>query len=193
MNGRSVSALLLSLAALSVPRQQPAFAVAQASLRDLDANVSQPIASPLETTTRISPGRDEVLDPEALEHTKTFCVDTSHMEDSQAVEVKEFLAKERGRKKVLGQLPWQLVDDCTKVDAVARIYFISVHEEITKVGSAARSTGFRRGTQPVLLLYDKASIRLFFRAEGTVLHGDAADALGSPFAMLAKDLRKINR
>jgi hypothetical protein len=54
------------------------------------------------------------------------------MGSAQAAEVKEFLAKESGPEKQLGCLPWQLADDCTKTDAVARIYFARVvHEEMS--------------------------------------------------------------
>lgn len=188
MNARPVSALLLALAAiLVVVRRQPALAVAQGSLDAMS------IGSPSETTARTPPARGQVFDPEALEYTKTFCVDMTHMESSQAAEVKGFLAKEDQPKKLLGRLPWQLIDDCTKADAVARIYFMNVHEEVIKVGSGARLTSFRRGTQPVLLLYDKASIRLFYRAEGNALGGKAVNVLGGPFSMLIKDLKKIDR
>ncbi len=122
-------------------------------------------------------------------------MDLNHMESSQAAEVKEFLAKESGPKKLLGHLPWQLVDDCAKADAVARIHFSRIHvlEEMPGPVAAGTAVSVRRGSQSVLLLYDKASIRLFYRAESQVLDGTTKDALRSPFAMLVKDMKKVNR
>jgi hypothetical protein len=154
---------------------------------NLDARLPQPTGTP--------PGRGEIFDRDALEHTKTFCMDIDHMENSEAAEVKEFLAKETGPKKLLGRLPWQLVDDCTKADAVARVHFASVHvlEEMPGPVAASTAASVRRGSQSVLLLYDKASIRLFYRAESQVFDGTAKNALKSPFAMLVKDMRKIDR
>jgi hypothetical protein len=153
-----------------------------------------PIGSPrLDSNT--PPGRGEVFDPEALKQTKTYCVDLSHMEGSQADSTKEFLAKESQPKKLLSRLPWERVDDCTKADAVARIHFarVNVREEMSAPNLAGNPVSFRQSRQPVLLLYDKASIRLFYRAEGDVSHRNAVDMLGSPFAMLVKDLKRINR
>jgi hypothetical protein len=178
--------------------RQPAVAAPQAmgvGSGTLDARLPQPIGSPTATAPRTPPGRGEVFDPDALEHTKTFCVDLNHMESSQAADVKEFLAKERQPRKLLGRLPWQLVDDCTKADTVARIYFarVDVREEMSAPYIAGSPASIRQGRQPVLLLYDKASIRLFYRAEGLVFHGSAEDVLGSPFAMLVRDFKKINR
>lgn len=201
MNSRcsSTSVLLLPAfaALLWLGCWQPEVAVAQVvglGGGNLDANFPQPIGSP-RPDSNSHPGRGEVFDPEALKQTKTYCVDLSHMESSQAAGVKEFLAKESEPKKLLSRLPWQLVDDCTKADAVARIYFarVDVREEMSAPNLAGSPVSFRQSRQPVLLLYDKASIRLFYRAEGQILGRKAEDVIGSPFAMLVKDLKKINR
>lgn len=133
-----------------------------------------------------------MFDREALRQTKSFCVDARHIEDSEAEEVKEFMRQEAKPGKLLSHLPWTLIDDCTKADAVARIYFAPV--EVTDVtedkGSSLRKTSpARRVSQPVLLIYDKASIRLFYRAEGVVAYGDPLKIMASPFSMLMKDLK----
>ena len=165
---------------------RPKVAVAQltgAGPGNLDSRLPQPLTP---TVSRTSPQRGEVFDPEALERTKSFCVDLSHMEGLEAADVKEFLAKESQPKKLLGRLGWKLVDDCTKADAVARIYFAGVSVRV-------EGQGVKQGSLPVLLIYDKASIRLFYRAEGQAVHGKPVDVLGSPFAMLLKDLKEITR
>ncbi len=151
---------------------------------------------PTPTVSRTPPQRGEVFDLDALERTTSFCVDLSHMEGSEAADVKEFLAKEsQPNMKLLGRLHWKLVDDCTKADAVARIYFaqVTVREARPAVKLDGRSASPQKGSQPVLLLYDKASVRLFYRAQGQVLHGKPVDVLGSPFSMLLKDLKEISR
>jgi hypothetical protein len=180
------------------PHWQPKLAVAQVpgvGAGNLDANLPQPIGSPTATAPNAPPGRGEVFDPDALRQTKSFCVDLNHMESSQAADVKEFLAQESQPRKLLSRLPWQLVDDCTKADVVARIYFarVDVREEMSAPNLAGSPVSFRQSRQPVLLLYDKASIRLFYRAEGQVLGRKTVEVLRSPFAMLVKDLKKINR
>lgn len=101
-------------------------------------------------------------------------MDLTNLESWQEAGVKDFLAEESEPGKVLDRLPWRRIDDCAKADAVARIYFGPT------------------GALPVLLLYDKASIRLFYRAEGDVFRGDPVKALAGPFAKLARDLKKIN-
>jgi hypothetical protein len=117
------------------------------------------------------------------------------MESSQAAGVKEFLAQESAPKKLLSRVPWKLVDDCAKADAVARIYFapVNVHELMAGRGGTGTAVGAWHAMQPVLLLYDKASIRLFYRAEGQVFRGDEVDMLRSPFSTLVGDLKKIDR
>ena len=80
---------------------------------------------------------------------------------------------------------------------MARIYFKSTHVFGEMPGPVAASTAVsvRHGSQSVLLLYDKASIRLFYRAESQVFYGTARpkDMLESSFAMLVKDVKKIHR
>ncbi len=137
----------------------------------------------------------EVFDPAALSQVKSFCVDLSNLESGEAAAVKEFLAKASEPKGVLDRLPWRLVDDCTKADAVAWIYFAPVVPFTWTAGPnpVGNPRAIHQFFDPVLLLYDRASIRLFYRAQGQVLYGRRADVLASPFALLAKDLKKIHR
>jgi hypothetical protein len=161
---------------------------------NLDARLPQPIGSPQPDSNTPS-GRGEVFDPEALKHTTSFCVDLNHMDSSEAAGVKEFLAKENQPKKLVGRLPWQLVADCTKADAVARIYFApaDVSQEMSGLGVIGTAVSVRHGFESVLLLHDKASIRLFYRAEDQALGRDEPRLLQGAFSMLVKDLKKINR
>jgi hypothetical protein len=161
---------------------------------DLDSHLPQPIGSSTPSAVRIPPRTGEVFDSDALRRSNTYCIDTSHLAAAQTAEVREFLGAGGETNKLLGRLPWKLVDDCKTADAVARIYFanssVTLREEENGATIGSKSG---RGLQAVLLIYDKASIRLFYRAEGQVLHGNPSEVLGSPFAMLAKDLKKIQR
>lgn len=156
------------------------------------AGVPQPGGPSTPTTPAVR--RSEVFDPVALARAKSFCVDLRNLESRQAADVKEFLTLARQAGTVLDRLPWRLTDDCTKADAVARIYFVPVgiREERAGGSFAASQVSSRQDSQPVLLLYDKACIRLFYRAEGQVFRGNAGKVLASPFALLIKDLEKIN-
>jgi len=144
------------------------------------------------STFKVAPGGSEVFDREGLMQIRSFCVSTRHLEGPEAAAVNEFLATEGQPGKLLSRLPWSLTNDCTKADAVARIYLDpvelaeveTIEDRVHNQPRPKQSTRF----QPVLLVYDKASIRLFYRAEGKVLRGNSADVLGSPFAMLLKDL-----
>ncbi|HEY6291739.1 MAG TPA: hypothetical protein VI455_09300 [Terriglobia bacterium] len=189
--------IVLILGFCSFPPSQPELAAAQfPGGGDLDARLPQPLGSPTSTVFRTPPGRGEIFDREALGQTRSFCVDSSHMGESEVTQLKDFLAKESQPKKLLSKLPWKLIDDCTKADAVARIYFAPVDLRVDiRDEESGRKKSWNPGqsAQPVLLIYDKASIRLFYRAEGEVLRGKAVDALGSPFSTLLKDLKQIDR
>jgi len=154
--------------------------------------IPQPGGPSAPTTSRAP--REEIIDRGALAETKTFCVDQRNLEDWQAADVKEFLTEASEPGEVLNRLPWQLVGDCRKADAVARIYFVpaGLREEWAAASPAGSPATFRKSSQPVLLLYDKASIRLFYRAEGEVFRGSPVKGLAGPFATLAKDLKKIH-
>jgi len=141
-------------------------------------------------------GRGKVFDRDGLKQTRSYCVDVSFLEGSRAAEIREFLAEDGGPKKLLSRLPWRLEPDCTKADAVARIYFTQamVTEVLTNHETGLQqSSGPSERPYPVLLVYDQASIRLFYRAEGSITHGDPTKVLGSPFSMLLKDLKTMAR
>jgi hypothetical protein len=90
--------------------------------------------------------RREVFDPNALAHIKSFCVDLRNLEGWQADGVRDFLARESQPKKLLSHLPWQFIDDCTKADAVARIYFAPDNiEDVAREYSLNSPPGFQQG------------------------------------------------
>ena len=138
--------------------------------------------------------RTAVFDIDALNHTQSYCLDVKHLRDIEAADFQNFLAKEGQPGKVLSLLPWKLRDDCAKADAVARVYFTSVESSKRREQDARRDAamfGFPRGRRPVLLIYDRASIRLYYRAEGPDTRGDPLSALTKLFSGLLEDLQQM--
>jgi len=165
--------------------------VALTQAGDLDRNLPQPIQQTASPSSH-QPG-GQVLDRDALAQVRTFCVDTSRLERSDEESVKEFLARQGQPKKLLARLPWKLIGDCTAADAVARVYFAPANLDMQEEGLLSSQSNSRQVFQPVLVIYDKASIRLFYRAEGQVLRGKREDLLASPFSMLLKDVKAVDR
>ena len=180
--------LLLSLGSTRATAQLPG--------TSLDYGVGGDLSRTTSNNSLYRSGRGKVFDRDGLRQTRSYCVDVSSLEGSDAAEVREFLAADSGPKKLLTRLPWRLMNDCTQADAVARIYFtpatvtevLTNHESGLKQVSASGERSYA-----VLLVYDKASVRLFYRAEGSVSHGDPTKVLGSPFSMLLKDLKTVTR
>jgi len=180
--------LLLSLGSTRATAQLPG--------TSLDYGVGGDLSRANSNNSPYGAGRGKVFDRDGLKQTRSYCVDTSSLEGFEAAEVRKFLAAASGPNKVLSRLSWRLIDDCTQADAVARIYFepatgtevLTNHETGLKQVSKSGERPY-----PVLLVYDKASIRLFYRAEGTISHGDPTKVLARPFSMLSKDLKSVAR
>jgi hypothetical protein len=155
----------------------------------LDLGVRQPL-TPSNTGQLSSP--KEAFDLDALRQARTFCVDLGHLDAREAVAVKTFIADSGGADRVIMQLPWQLANDCTRADVVARIYFrtATVTERRTDLQTGLKqSSEPEEWPQPVLVIYDKASIRLLYRAEGLARHRDFTKELAYCFSVLLKDLK----
>ena len=170
--------------------------MAQLPGTSLDYGVGGYLAPTNSNNSPYRSGRGEIFDRDALKQTRSYCFDVSSLEGSEAAKVREFLAEGGGPKKLLSGLPWRLIEDCTKADAVARIYFTRavVTEVLNGKGTGLKQmSGPDERPYPVLLVYDKASIRLFYRAEGSITYGDPTKVLGSPFSMLLKDLETVAR
>jgi hypothetical protein len=139
--------------------------------------------------------RGEVFDREALLRAKTACVDTSYLEEAQALDIKRFVAKENQPGQLLRQIPWELTDQCAAADAVIRVYFTQ-SERVTKEagnllrGGAPSATFSEQVIQVVLLIYDRASVRMLYRTEGQDKGTNRAALLKGPFARLVKDLKR---
>jgi hypothetical protein len=138
----------------------------------------------------------EQFDPEALRRVKTLCVDTSYLEKGEALEIKKFVAKESRPGHLLRQMPWELTDQCTAADAVIRMYFAHRERVIRKTGVDMcegmiiyNSDYSEQVMQVVLLIYDRASVRILYRTKGR--EGKSRTALKGPFSKLVKDLKGV--
>jgi hypothetical protein len=140
----------------------------------------------------------EVFDREALGWVKTVCVDTSDLEGEEGGEVKEFVAKESQPGHLLRRMPWELTDQCAGADAVIRMYFSQATIKHTTAmpcsdqfltGCGKTAVSFEQGVLTVLLIYDRASVRVLYRTEG---RGERTKrlALKGSFTELAKDLKR---
>ncbi len=144
-------------------------------------------------------GCGEVFDREALRRVRTACVDTSYLEKADALAVTEFVAKENQPRQLLSQVPWKLSDQCPAADAVIRVYFTEA-ELLTREsgnplhGGASTVTFSEQLVQTVLLIYDRASVRVLYRyrSEGREKGNKRAVLLKDPFFRLVKDLKSAN-
>ncbi|MGD0224946.1 MAG: VWA domain-containing protein [Terriglobia bacterium] len=137
-----------------------------------------------------------LFDREALRGVRTFCVDTSYLQAEVASDIKTFVAKENQPRRLLKHLNWQLVDQCAAADAVIRIYFAHSESYLTVAnkdqrGGTTSSDSVETVTQVVLLVYDRASVRLLYRTEVKDRAANRVALLKSPFSKLVKDVKAI--
>jgi hypothetical protein len=144
-------------------------------------------------------GCGEVFDRKALSRVRTACVDTSYLEQADARAVTEFVAKENQPRQLLSEIPWKLSDQCPAADAVIRVYFTEVELFGRESGNPLRGgapavTFSEQLVQTVLLIYDRASVRVLYRyrSEGRERGNKRAVLLKDPFSRLVKDLKRVN-
>lgn len=136
----------------------------------------------------------DLTDLEILRRVRTVCVDTSYLETKIASDVKTFVAKENQPGQLLKQVNWELTDQCAAADAVIRVYFAPSERHVTRTddylrGGQTTEEFFEPVTQVVLLVYDRASVRLLYRAEDQGQAISRAALLKGPFSRLAKDMK----
>jgi hypothetical protein len=144
----------------------------------------------------------ELFDREAVRWVRTACVDTSYLAEGEALEIKQFVAKESRPGHLLRRMPWELTDQCAAADAVIRAYFAQtvLLNLSPDVGSCSDLDLYRRltcssfseqGIQVVLLVYDRASVRRLYRTEGRYKGTNRTALLKGLFSKLVKDLRSV--
>ena len=135
---------------------------------------------------------------EALPRVRTYCVDTSHLREGEASDVKTFVERENRPGQLLRRLIWELTDQCAAADAVIRVYFAEtghvVHIQradapLTELNRAGQGTVYEQQIQAVLLIYDRASVRILYRTEGRYVGQKRKTMLKGLFSSLAKDLK----
>jgi hypothetical protein len=123
-------------------------------------------------------------------------VDTSYLEAGVASDIKTFVARENQPGRLLRRLNWQLADQCAAADAVIRIYFAHSERYITVTnkdpsGGVTSSDSIETVTQVVLLVYDRASVRLLYRTEVKDHAANRVALLKGPFSRLVKDIKAL--
>ncbi|HEY6293642.1 MAG TPA: hypothetical protein VI455_18980 [Terriglobia bacterium] len=129
----------------------------------------------------------ELNDPEALRAVRTVCLDTSNLRTEVASAVSAFAGEQDQPGRPLNQINWELTDECATADAVIRVYFVPSEFHV-----AGENEGWSESaTQVVLLVYDRASIRLLYRTEVHVAGKKPAVLLKRPFSRLVKDMNEL--
>jgi hypothetical protein len=147
----------------------------------------------------------EVPDPAALSRVKSYCIDTSQMNTSEAGDVQKFVEEQKTPKKLLGKLPWSLADNCTQADAVITLKFepTSIMDSSGAPGAMQASTSSSNaipgsGVNAGANAYDTAltvsdrSGKLLYRVTGEAAPLHPERSLKSPFSMLVSDLKKVS-
>jgi len=141
----------------------------------------------------------EPNNPEALRKIKVVCLDTSNLDSAVARDVKAFVSEENRPDHLLGRLNWEFVEGCPSADAVIRVYFVSTERYVTEpapnsgLGVGVSSLGaYKPATRLVLLVYDRASVRVLFRSEGIFPGNKRTAQLKGQFGRLVKEVRRTN-
>jgi len=145
----------------------------------------------------------ELFNPQALRHLKTLCVDTSYLEAGVALDVKTFVAKENQPGQLLTRLSWKITEDCAGADALIRVYFAPSERHVALANDALPGQRAPSGqmapleeneqvTQVVLLIYDRASVRVLYRTEGHGAGKNRGALLKGPFSRLVKDMKALD-
>ena len=134
----------------------------------------------------------ELFDREAVRRVRTACVDTSYLGEGEALEIKKFVARESKPGHLLRRMPWELTDQCAAADAVIRVYFAQSESIVQRTdlgGGVTSASFFEQVMQVVLLIYDRASVRILYRTEGRDKGTNRTGLLKGPFSRLVKDLK----
>ena len=133
--------------------------------------------------------------PQALRHLKTLCVDTSYLEAGAAFDVKTFVERENQPGQLLGRLSWKITEDCAEADALIRVYFAPSERHVTLANDAQTGVPLEENekvTQVVLLIYDRASVRVLYRSESQGQGKNREALLKGPFSRLVKDMKAFD-
>ncbi len=143
----------------------------------------------------------ELFNREALRRVKAACIDTSYLGEAEALDIRNFVAKESQPGHLLRRMPWDLSDDCAAPDAVIRVYFTQaeVIANRTEVSSPCNvslflcsgSRSVLQGIQIVLLIYDRASVRILYRTQAQYNGAKRKTMLRGSFSRLVKDLKGV--
>jgi hypothetical protein len=151
----------------------------------------------------------QVTDADALLKIHSYCIDTSRMSAREAADVKDFIAKESGPKKVLGKIPWTLMDDCSKADAVVALDFqpTAIMDEQNAAGAlqagtdtsnpagggAAALAENQSAWNTALAVVVRGTNNVLYRVTGEAVPRHRENSIKSPFATLGSDLKKLSR
>lgn len=143
----------------------------------------------------------ELFHPEALRRVRTVCLDTSNLDARVASEVKTFMAWEDKGGRFLKQTNWELTDTCAATDVAIRVYFVPgepCHMDQANMGNPHDTSGLslvycEPVNRVVLLVYDRASVRILYRKEAEGNETSNAALLKAHFPRLVKGIKELSR
>jgi hypothetical protein len=142
----------------------------------------------------------DLFNPEALRRIRNVCVDTSYLEPATAADVNSFVGKESRQGHLLTHMNWRFLEKCAEADAIVRVYFAGSQRNSTRElpGNAgwiapAPLNVSEPATQVVLLIYDRASVRVLYRTETLGPRTSRVALLRLPFSKLVKDMNALHR
>ena len=151
----------------------------------------------------------QVTDASALMNVHSYCLDTSHLPAAEVADVKDFVAKESGPKRILGKIPWTLTSDCAQADAVIAIDFqpTAIMDEANAAGAmqagiatsnpagggAAAMAENQSAWDTAIAVVDRSTKKVLYRVTGEAVPRHRENSMKSTFSTLAKDLKKLSK
>jgi hypothetical protein len=138
---------------------------------------------PLATTAAKKAG-GEVWDAATLPKVHSYCIDSSTLPGYEACDIERLIENEGKPKHLLAKLPWTLVSDCSKSDAVVRVSFRLLRKTIDIQAGETRAEDqdrtFPYECRAGLQVSDEASAQVLYEVETTPLLNSMTGASVAP-------------
>lgn len=151
--------------------------------------------------------RGKISDVAAFSQIHYYCIDSRDLADDEALDVRNFVSDEKKPKKLLSQLPWTLVADCSRddVDAVVRMEFqkfAPLHDDAPAEGESFTIRAILRVSQgsSSTVLYEVQAAPSNNSLTGHSMEHvndplavQRRDAIYSAFWMLTEDVQRVSQ
>jgi len=149
----------------------------------------------------------KISDLAAFSKIRSYCVDSSDLPGDEAYDLKRFVSNENKPKKLLAQLPWKLVPNCSdgSFDVVVRVEF----ERFAPIGNNAPAEGELSTIRAYLRIFPNASSEALYEVEVAPSNNSMGamsdaplndplavqryDAVYNAFWMLIRDVQRVSQ